>query len=109
MKSQYPVFVESILAENNVESLSSQVMNVAHELSSGTYSSHLNVSFDYWHYGRHAEFALELGMVELASLFRLAWQHDLNIRIVNSVIEMEENREILRKQFPQPNLEMACQ
>ncbi|MBK6616539.1 hypothetical protein [Ottowia sp.] len=38
------------------------------------YYTTLDVSFDYWHFGRHAEHAQHNGMLELAALFSAAWQ-----------------------------------
>lgn len=38
------------------------------------YHSTLDVSFDYWHFGRHAEHAAEQRMYALAALFSAAWQ-----------------------------------
>jgi hypothetical protein len=38
------------------------------------YHSTLAVSFDYWHFGRHAENACDHGMYALAALFSAAWQ-----------------------------------
>ena len=37
------------------------------------YHGTLEVSFDYWHFGRHAEHAAEQGMYVLAVLFSAAW------------------------------------
>lgn len=47
--------------------------------SDAGYFSTLPVSFDYWHYGRHAEHASSQGMKRLGELFAAAWaiEHEL--------------------------------
>lgn len=40
----------------------------------GKYANHLPVSWDYWHFGKHAEVALDLGLKELSLLMSAAWE-----------------------------------
>lgn len=40
----------------------------------GKYSNYLPVSWDYWHFGKHAEVANELGLKQLSLLMSAAWQ-----------------------------------
>lgn len=103
MNIQYQQQVEQVLAAASVEELEVVMEQIAHEATEGKYHSLLPNSFDYWHYGRHAEFALQYEHRALANLFSMAWQHDLNVRSIDTVIEMEEARDILRKKFPYPS------
>lgn len=43
------------------------------------YDRELDVPWTYWHYGRHAEFATEIGNADMSKLFSAAWAIDLRL------------------------------
>jgi len=55
------------------------------------YYRHLDVPWDYWHYGRHAELADSLGLQVLGCLFRAAWQIELSRSQPGSLPAAERN------------------
>jgi cytosine/adenosine deaminase-related metal-dependent hydrolase len=61
------------------------------------YSMHLDVSWSYWHYGRHAEFASELDMPSLASLFSAAWQIEHRVHVDDEQAAFQARQEIARE------------
>lgn len=67
---QLPVTIEDLLRTTDRAALDSLLVRAAGE----KYATHLPEAWGYWHYGRHAEFASELGMTDLAQLFSAAWQ-----------------------------------
>jgi len=63
------------------------------------YGTHLNVAWAHWHYGRHAEFAEELGMDEMSRLFSAAWQISLRVHEAASAEEAADAREEIRATY----------
>lgn len=61
------------------------------------YSMHLDVSWSYWHYGRHAEFARELNMPILARLFSAAWQIEHRVHVDDAAEARQARQEIERE------------
>jgi hypothetical protein len=59
------------------------------------YCTHLHVAWDYWHYGRHAEFAKELGFADLARLFSAAWQIAYRVHGADAKAAEQARSEIL--------------
>lgn len=93
--------VETLLATSTAIDLNRTMLALADKLSNGTYCSYLPVSFDYWHFGRHSEFARQYNMTDLSALFSMAWQHDLNIASASSPLMLEQLRGELRSKFPE--------
>lgn len=91
------VTVEDLLAVADAEELESLLIECAEERG---YFSSLDVSFDYWHYGRHAEFARELGMPDLARLFSAAWQIESRVLREDDPEDREEAKEQILVEFP---------
>jgi len=65
------VKIEHLLAAKHDHDLPKLLRDAAEECR---YFSTLDVSFDYWHYGRHAEHAKQNDMPDLSALFAAAWQ-----------------------------------
>jgi hypothetical protein len=63
--------LRQLLQCKSVEQLDKKLKLCAHDV---LYSTNLPVSWDYWHYGRHAEYAESLGLKELSILMSAAWQ-----------------------------------
>lgn len=91
------VTVEDLLNAANAEELESMLIECAEELG---YFGSLDVSFDYWHYGRHAEFARQLGMPDLARLFSAAWQIDSRVLREDDPEARENAKEQIKAEFP---------
>lgn len=90
------VSIEKLLITETSEELAGLLQPLASERG---YSSELNVSWDYWHYGRHAEYAAELGMPDLARLFSAAWQIEHRVHGENPAArEIAENE--IRAEYP---------
>ena len=91
------VTVEDLLDAADAEKLESMLIECAEDRG---YFGSLDVSFDYWHYGRHAEFARELGLPDLARLFSAAWQIESRVLRENDPEAREEAQEQIRAEFP---------
>lgn len=61
------------------------------------YSMHLNVSWSYWHYGRHAEYANDLGLPSLARLFSAAWQIEHRVHVDDAQEALQARQDIARE------------
>lgn len=68
--------LDSLLSSKHHFELEKRLTDLA---SSAGYFSTLEVSFDYWHYGRHAEHASSQGMRQLGKLFAAAWAFDREV------------------------------
>lgn len=91
------ITVEDLLNAADANDLESMLIECAEERG---YFGCLDVHFDYWHYGRHAEFARQLGMPDLARLFSAAWQIDSRV-LQESDPEVRENaKEQIMAEFP---------
>lgn len=65
------------------------------------YCRELNVSWDYWHYGRHAEYAEELGMPDMARLFSVAWQIESRVLCEDDPVVRETAKDKIRSEYPE--------
>jgi hypothetical protein len=65
------VTLDELSKAGSLEELDALLLKAAENCK---YTMHLNVTWDYWHYGRHAEFAEEVGKPEMTRLFSEAWK-----------------------------------
>lgn len=64
------------------------------------YDQELDVSWGYWHYGRHAEFAQQQGMPYMALLFSAAWDIAHKVHGQNDAQAREAARDEILADFP---------
>lgn len=93
--SDMVITLDQLLATTNHHDLD-QLLRQADRASK--YGMNLNVAWDYWHYGRHAEFAAELGLHQLSRLFSAAWQIEHRVHHVNDV-EAEVQRSAIKEEY----------
>lgn len=99
MSINLSISLEDLLSTDTRHALDNLLQQAAEECG---YHSHLDVAWDYWHYGRHAEHAESLGMTDLSRLFSAAWgiEHRVHGEDGESA---EKAREELRAKFaPSP-------
>ena len=85
------VTLEDLLATESDFTLDKLLTKAASECG---YHRRLDCAWRIWHYGRHAEFADELGMLELSKLFSAAWQIQVCVHG-----ESDEAAEVARQQI----------
>lgn len=88
------VSLDDLLATQSRHELD-ELLRLADEDS--RYSMHLDVSWSYWHYGRHAEFARELNMPNLARLFSAAWQIEHRVHVDDADEALQARQDIARE------------
>jgi hypothetical protein len=88
------VSLDDLLATQSRHELD-ELLRLADEDS--RYSMHLDVSWSYWHYGRHAEFAQELNMPILANLFSAAWQIEHRVLVDDADEALKARQDIARE------------
>lgn len=59
------------------------------------YDAHLHVAWDFWHYGRHAEFAEEVGKRYLGALFSAAWKVEHRVFGTNTPEDAQTERDAI--------------
>lgn len=70
------IALQDLVATNDAFELQQCVLQAA---DAAGYFTHLDVAFDFLHYGRHAELAEAHGLHELAKLFRAAWTIEADV------------------------------
>lgn len=80
VQSQRPVGItlDDLLSTSNRNDLNNLLCDAAQQ---ARYDIHLDVAWDYWHFGRHAEHAEALGMPVMAKLFSAAWQIEHRVHV----------------------------
>lgn len=66
------------------------------------YANHLDVSWAYWHYGRHAEHADALNMRLMSRLFSAAWQIQHRVHDADDETAENEHDAIAREYSEKP-------
>ncbi len=96
INGELSVTVEDLLLTEDRSQLNKLLKQAAEECM---YARDLNVSWDYWHYGRHAEFAEECGMLAMSRLFSAAWQIEHRVQGADDPQSAQAARDEIRSAY----------
>lgn len=96
-QTQRPVEItlDDLLSTSNRKDLNNLLRDAAQQFC---YDIHLDVAWDYWHFGRHAEHAKALAMPVMAKLFSVAWQIEHCVH-VDDEVDSEMARTEIRDKY----------
>ena len=91
--AEVTVTLDQLLHTTNDHDLDQLLRRAAEECR---YFMYLDVSWDYWHYGRHAEYAAALGLTTMSRLFSASWQIQYRVHDVDEQTAEDERNKIRR-------------